>query len=223
LRLGRIEAGCPDLGWKANGVIIWCLAGDAFMVADVIPLRAVVLQCLLLTVAIVIEAMVLYRLLKTPENQPFSPKQCVQYSASINLLSTVLGWFTIFTFFGLGNSLPADWTRSLETALLNFILFNQFSNQSLSFLIVLGFLTFFASFTVEQVGLWGLRWLLQSEFPQLSRESETERERTTSVVMRDLRKDPRNDNQLNISAVLIANAWSYSAVLFILLIFNLDF
>lgn len=190
------------------------------MVTDVIPLRAIALQSLLLLVVILIEAIVLFRLLRTSDNQTISPKQSVQYSASINLLSTVFGWFTIFSFFGLETSLPTDWTRNLETALLNFIFFNQFSNQSLSFLIVVGFLTFFASFIVEQVGLWGLRWLLQSEFPQIS-ETDAERERTITVVMRDLRKEPRNDNQLNISAVLFANAWSYSAVLLILLILNL--
>lgn len=190
------------------------------MVADVIPLRAIVLQSLLLTVAIVIEAMVLYHRLKPSDNQRLSPKQSVQYSASINLLSTVLGWFTIFAFFSLETSLPANWTRNLETALLNFIFFNQFSNQSLSFLIVLGFLTFFASFIVEQVGLWGLRWFLRSEFPQIA-ESDADKEKTSTAVMRDLRKEPRNDSQLNISDVLVANAWSYSAVLLILLVLNL--
>lgn len=213
------------------------------MVTDVLPLRAVILQCLLLTIAIAIEAVVLFRLLKIGDNQTITPKQSVQYAASINLLSTVLGWFTIFSFFNLEASLPSEWTRNLETALLNFIFFNQFSNQSLSLLIVVGFVTFFISFIVKQVGLWGLHWLLQLDFSQIEEPAEPEQRKTSiprhwarylgsemaeaesqkaSIVgIRDLRKEPRSDNQLNISAVLFANAWSYSAILLILLILNL--
>lgn len=189
--------------------------GDAFMVTDVLPLRAIILQCLLLTVTVAIEAIVLFKMLRTPDDKPIPPKQSVQYATSINLISTVLGWFTIFTFFSLETALPIQWAQPLETALLNFIFFNQYTYQSLSILIVLGFATFFISFIVKQVSLWGLRWLLQSEFPQIAEEADTEKEKTQSI--RDLRKEPRNNNQLNITAVLFANAWSYSAVLLILL------
>lgn len=188
---------------------------------DVIPLRAVVLQCLLLAVAIAIEAIVLFRMLKPSANRSISPKESVQYAASINLLSTILGWFAFFSFFGIETSLPLEWSRHLETALLNFVFFNQFSDQSLSVLIVLGFFTFFASFAVKQVGLWGLLWLLQSEYPQASRATDLDQERNSIVGLRDLRKDPRHDNQLNLSAVLFANAWSYSAILLILLILTI--
>jgi hypothetical protein len=194
------------------------LYGSEFMVIDVFPFRAIVLQCLLLTVAIAIEAYVLFRLLRTADDQLFPPKQCIQYAMVMNLLSTVLGWFTVFTFFNLQTSLPFGWARGLETALLDAIFFNQFSTQSLTFLIVAGFITFFASFVVKQVGLWGLRWLLQSEFPQISKESDSEKDKFSIDGIRDLRKEPRED-QLNISAVLFANAWSYSAILAILLIF----
>lgn len=190
--------------------------GDAFMVTDVLPLRAIILQCLLLMVAVAIEAIVLFKVLRTPDNKPISPKQSVQYATSINLISTVLGWFTIFTFFSVETVLPTGWTQQVETALLNFIFFNQYTSQSLSILILLGFLTFFASFVVKQVSLWGLRWLLQSEFPQIADTPEPEKERTQSI--RDLRKEPRDENQLNIKAVLFANASSYTAILLILLI-----
>lgn len=190
------------------------------MVTDVFPLRAIMLQCLLLTVAVAVEAPVLYRGLRTSDNQKISPKQSIQYALSMNLLSTVLGWFTIFAFFNLESSLPFSWTSNVEAALLSFIFFNQLSNQTLSLLIVIGFVTFFASFTVKQVGLWGLRWLLQSEFPQIAKETDADKEKAPIVGIRDLRKDPTDDNQLNISAVLFANAWSYSAILLILLIFN---
>lgn len=193
------------------------------MVTDVLPLRAIVLQCLLLLVSIAIEAVVLFRLLKTGDNQPISPRQSIQYAASIDLLSTVLGWFTIFSFFNLEASLPSEWTRNVETDLLNFLFFNQFSDQSLSFLIVGGFITFFASFVIKQVGLWGLRWVLQPDFPQIAvREVDIDldldKDRSIPNGIRDLRKEPRDESQFNISAVLFANAWSYSAILAILLI-----
>ncbi|MCU0525047.1 MAG: hypothetical protein MUF72_09505 [Elainella sp. Prado103] len=186
------------------------------MLPEVLPLRAMILQCLLLMVAVAVEASVFFRMLRTPNNQPISPKQSVQYALSMNLLSTVLGWFTIFTFFELTAILPAQLTGGVETALLNFLFFNRYTNQSLSILILLGFLTFFASFIVKQVGLWALRWLLQSEFPQIAEETEPEREKSQTI--RDLRKDPRREGQLNIAAVLFANAWSYSAILLILLL-----
>jgi hypothetical protein len=212
------------------------------MVTDVLPLRAIVLQCLLLLVAIAIEAMVLARLLKTSDNQTITPRQSVQFAASINLLSTVLGWFTVFALLKMEANFPTGIARNLEEPLLNFIFFNRFTRQSISILIVLGFITFFASFVVKQVGLWGLRWLLQFEFPQVVKEpepeqktgwnytrwsapfleeSESEQERTSIVGIRDLRKEPRGNNRFNVSAVLFANAWSYSAILMILLIVNL--
>ncbi|NJO78266.1 MAG: hypothetical protein HC827_06865 [Cyanobacteria bacterium RM1_2_2] len=192
------------------------------MVTDVLPLRAIGLQCLLLLVSIATEAVVLFRLLKTADNKQISPKQSIQYAASIDLLSTVLGWFTIFSFFNLTTGLPSGWTRDLETALLNFLFFNQFSNQSLSFLIVGGFLTFFASFVVKQVGLWGLRWFLHPDFPQIVKDNDLDKDKASLEGIRDLRKNPRDESQRNdIAAVLFANAWSYSAILAILLILTL--
>lgn len=59
------------------------------MVPEVLPLRAVVLQCLLLSVTVAIESYVLYRLMRTTDNQRLTPRQSIQYATSINLLSTV--------------------------------------------------------------------------------------------------------------------------------------
>lgn len=191
------------------------------MVADIFPFRAIILQCLLLTMVIAIESRVLWHQLKMPDRRQITPKQSIQYAATMNLLSTVLGWFTIFTFFTLDRTLPSDWTQGLETALLNFIFFNQLSDQSLSVLIVLAFVTFFLSFAVKQVCLWGLRWLLQSEFPQIVEpEPDPEVDQLAAIGIRDLRKKPRDDSQYNIGTILLANALSYSAILAILLLFS---
>ncbi|MBF2000350.1 MAG: hypothetical protein IGS38_06485 [Synechococcales cyanobacterium M58_A2018_015] len=213
------------------------------MLPEVMPLRAIVLQSLLLLVAIAIEAIVLQRLFRTANDERLTPKQSLHYAASINLLSTVLGWFAIFSFLGIGTELAAGVTQEVEVALLDFIFFNRFTNQSLSLLTLIGFFTFFASFAVKQVGLWGLRWLLYADFTPPATSSEAEggtrsldwtrralfnppeslRERSAPIVgIRDLRTDPDDedllDAQLNITAVLFANAWSYTAILLILLL-----
>jgi len=194
------------------------------MVANVLPFRAIVLQCLLLTVAIAIESTVLAS--RASNRQSLTPRQSIQYAATMNLLSTVLGWFTLFALFDLEELLPFDQTQDLQMAVLNFIFFNQLSSESLSLLIVLAFVTFFASFVVKLVMLWGLKWLVQSEFPQVVFESTSDPDQAkfSRIGLRDPRKTPRSGSTyLNISTVLIANAWSYTAILAILLILTLQF
>jgi hypothetical protein len=214
------------------------------MVTDVYPFRAIVLQCLLLTVSVAIESVIFQRRWRTANDQPLSPRQSVQYAASLNLLTAILGWFTVFTFFELADILTVDWVLSLETALLNFIFFNQYSAQALSVLIVIGFITFFVSFLVKQVGLWGLEWLLQLEVadvPQTdantgqersvralpilwtrmfatARDISTDRERTQTSSIRDLRRESQTGFQSEILTILFANAYSSSASLVILII-----
>jgi hypothetical protein len=195
------------------------------MVANVLPFRAIVLQCLLLTVAIAIESTLLGR--AEFNRQSLTPRQSIQYATTINLLSTVLGWFTLFALFDLEALLPVDWTQALQTGVLNFIFFTQLSNESLSFMIVLAFITFFVSFAVKLVTLWGLKWLVQSEFPQALSESEVDpaKGKLNAMGLRDLRKYPRqpSSSYVDITTVLIANAWSYTAILMILLILSLQF
>jgi len=194
------------------------------MVANVLPFRAIVLQCLLLTVAIAIESTILAR--TAPNRQSLTPRQSIQYAATMNLLSTVLGWFTLFALFDLEELLPFDQTQDLQMAVLNFMFFNRLSSESLSLLIMLAFITFFASFVVKLVMLWGLKWLVQSEFPQAAFEStsDLDQAKLSRTGLRDPRKTSRSGNSyLNISTVLIANAWSYTAILAILLILTLQF
>ncbi|MBW4466124.1 MAG: hypothetical protein KME07_11910 [Pegethrix bostrychoides GSE-TBD4-15B] len=195
------------------------------MVANLWPFRAIMLQALLLTMAIAIESIVLLRQMNRSNRPQVTPRQSIQYAASMNLLSTVLGWLTLFSLFDLEDLLPPDWTRGAQTAVLNFILFNRVSDETLSFLIVLAFITFFASFAVKQAALWGLRWLLQSEFPQSVPDlsPDPERDRLAAVGIRDLRKNPRDSSALNLGTVLIANAWSYAAVSAVLLILSWQF
>ncbi len=190
------------------------------MVANLWPFRAIILQSLLLTVVIAIESRVLYQRLKLPNQQPLTPKQAVQYAASMNLLATVLGWLTVFALFELENLLSPAWTQTAQTAVLNVILFSQLSDESLSVLLILALITFFVSFAIKQAALSGLNWLLRAEIPVAAPDqtADLERKKLAASGLRYLRKNPRNSRAMNVGAVLAANAWSSAAVLAILLI-----
>lgn len=113
----------------------------------VLPLRAVVFQTLLLLISIAIESLVLQRLLN------ISRKTATEYSATLNLLSTFVGWLCFFV-------IEAITRRFLETQLIRYIFFDRFvSPNILSYL--QNILYFFAirsfiivlDFTVELIGL----------------------------------------------------------------------
>ncbi|HEY9698377.1 MAG TPA: filament integrity protein FraC [Trichocoleus sp.] len=172
------------------------------------PLRAIALQILFLLLSIAIEAVILHRKLKV------SPQQSVQFATSINLLSTVLGWLVLFSVLTIPFGLPPSWSLNLDVALLNFVLFNQLSSSTASTLIFLGFITFFASFLVKQLGLLFLKWLLQPtlNFRPLSQPN------PVKYVMRDPRTKIQGDALPQAAAILEANAWSYSAIVLVLVV-----
>lgn len=173
-----------------------------------LPLRAIAFQIVFLLLSIAIEAVILHRRLK------ISPQQSVQFATSINLLSTVLGWLVLFAFLTLPGALPPNWSLNADVALLNFVLFNQLSPGAASTLILLGFITFFASFFVKQLGLLSLKWLLQPtlNFRPASQSSSSQ----TKFVMRDPRTRQQGDALPQAAAILAANAWSYSAIVLVL-------
>jgi hypothetical protein len=192
------------------------------MFPNILPLKAVAFQSLFLLMAIAIEARVLYQQLK------LTPKQSIQFSTSINLLSTVLGWLFVFLVLNARSILPIDFRSDL----LNFIFFNQLTNETASLLIVIGFVTFFASFTIEQLGLTGLQWLLHAQPPPPSPPSPPpkpsqpaltvyqlppdDKEEPPIAPIRNLRKDASDVQPFR--ALLVANAWSYSAIALVLLL-----
>jgi hypothetical protein len=103
--------------------------------AAVLPLRAIVFQCLLLLVAIALEAQVLRKQLQLG----YQPS--IRYAASLNLLTVVLGWMA---FFSVESLLPDD----LRTQLISYVLFGNFYVNGLSgslgiFIVVAGLVTFF--------------------------------------------------------------------------------
>jgi len=199
------------------------------MFPSVLPLRAIVYQSLFLLIAIAIEAWVLQRFLKT------DPRQSVQYAASINLLCTIVGWLAFFLFYAFTSSLPPGATTRFDINLIDFIFFDRWSSETATTLILISFIMFFASFAIKQGGLIGLQWLLRTdakkEAPkQVDAESGEVIEparaplsgRTRSVIrvgnQRDsASQDFRTAMQPQARAVLFANAWSFSAILAILI------
>lgn len=203
------------------------------MFPTVLPLRAVAFQTVFLLMAIAIEAAVLYRFLNTDSKQTIDPKQSIQYATTINLLSTVVGWLAFFLFFGLAYALPSEWSARLKANLINFIFFDQWSSETATSLVLICFAMFFITFAVKQAGLNGLRWLLSAGIPKKEDANKPEPvielpdmppppPRTSAI--RVLRHEPTSATTTSSSmnpqsrAVLIANAWSFSAILAILML-----
>jgi hypothetical protein len=194
---------------------------DAF--PNILPFRTVALQSLFLLMAVAIEAEVFRRSMK------LAPKESVYFAASLNLFCVVLGWLTFLVLFNLSNQMPGD----ALAPLINFILFDNWSSDTATLLIVGCFVIFFASIAVKELGLFGLRYLLEIEQPKSLKEnssqaalpeagleateSPTSETARSTVFVRAVRQEPR-EILIEVTTILIANAWSYSAILVTLLI-----
>lgn len=107
----------------------------------VLPLRAILFQVLFLLIAVAIEAMILHWRLK------MGRKKSVGYAASLNLLSTVVGWLLFF--FTAPRLSPG-----LKAQLISYILFNKFfspptSSSPVFWIIQAAIITFFISLFVK--------------------------------------------------------------------------
>ncbi|MBD1871443.1 filament integrity protein fraC [Oculatella sp. FACHB-28] len=171
---------------------------------SVLPLRAIAFQCLFLLLAIAIEAAVLHEGLKLPY------RKSVEYAASINLLSTAIGWLI---FFSIEPLVPTN----LKFQLINCIFFDQWSSGIAAWIIFAGFVTFFISFLVKLSGLDLLKLLLQDKEEKRSEQEiqadKSKRYQNTIRARKNAREGPSRAN-----AVLIANALSYTAILLVLFI-----
>lgn len=178
------------------------------MFTSVLPLRAIVFQTLFLLMAIAIEAWVLQRRLKLPPHQSqISPKQAVQYATTINLLTIVVGWFLFL-------SLQALLTPELKYQLLNFVFFDQWSPSTAFWVVLSGFITFFASFLLKLSGLIQLERLMMT-----TQELEARRELEQNKYRLGVRPPKEMRAISNHASVLLsANALSYTAILLILLL-----
>jgi hypothetical protein len=168
---------------------------------EILPLRAIAFQSLFLMVAIVLEALVLWRVLGASEN--WQRKTCIQYAATVNLLSTWVGWMVFFIAEPL---LPSDW----HSALIGYVFFDFKSIPPT--LIGVGLIIFLATFLLKWQGIEWLELLLKGkptpppDSPDVIKfKGRNERETFTIVASRPL-------------AVLWANASSFSAITLLLAI-----
>jgi hypothetical protein len=171
----------------------------------VLPLRAIAFQIVFLLIAIAIEATVLHKQLDIP------PKLSVQFAAAMNLLTTVLGWLVIFFLLGTSPFLPTPLLNELKIVLMNFIFFDQWSNGTAELLIMICFITFFVSLGVKWLALVGLDVMMKRDLPDAPQVA------IEPGVFISPRRKPRQFRP-RLSTTLVANAWSYSAILVALLL-----
>lgn len=170
---------------------------------EVLPLRAVVFQSLFLLVAIALEALIFYRMLS------LDYKTSMQSAISVNLLSTLIGWICFF----MGQPfLPLGW----RVQLISFIFFEHFYADPLLLNVAPVLVTFtlgmfLGTFFVKLIGLEFLDILLDR--------NEKSNDAIAAKPMRFRgRRSPAVGIRSNsrMYAVLVANATSFSAILFLL-------
>lgn len=172
--------------------------------AAVLPLRGILFQCLLLLVAIVLEAIVLRRQLQLG----YQPS--IQYAATLNLLAVVVGWVI---FLGIEPLLP----EALRMQIISYVLFDSFfvntwaSSLGVA-IIVTGLIIFFLTFWVKGTALEWLTWALGNPIVERRPRQNANRFR--------YRRSPTDspDTLPHLLAVLQANALSFTAVLVLLLL-----
>lgn len=172
-----------------------------------VPLRAIVFQCLFLLVAVALEAGVLRQRLT------LGYKVSVQYAASINLMTTSLGWLL---FLSIESLLPIP----LRAQVISYIFFDRFfANDLVDIigigLIVAGFIAFFATFAVKFKLLELLLIILERQPQSTQPENLSRRERYQQA--RKTKRSESNRDSL-FQAVLQANGLSFTAILLLLLL-----
>ncbi len=174
------------------------------MLASLLPVQTILYQSLFLLMATAIEGYILHRQLQ------LSRKTSIQYAASINLLSTLVGWLL---FFFIQSRLP----KNIKIQVISYIFFNRFLNSvptsSSFFLIILLIISLFLSFMVKFQALKSLDSLLMesNSIPQIL------------VKLTSLRYNKKKSSHLystkhssKATAILLGNAYSHSAMLLIL-------
>ena len=167
---------------------------------DILPLRTIAFQLLFLFMAIAIEAAVLN------ERLNLGRKLSMQYAATVNLLSTVVGWVLLFV--------VEPWLpRAARQLLVEYVFFGVRSVPPTVYLI--GFTAFVITFALKLQGIQFLELLLEKNTLPVAQE------------FIGLRKFQGRKRQLELSvntqpnrpmAVLWANAFSFVAITVILII-----
>ncbi len=173
----------------------------------ILPLRAIVFQSLFLLLAIAIEAAVLFNFLPNLDY-----KTSARYSASINLLSTVVGWIIFFTVQALS-------PEELRIQLISYFFFEHFFPNPLfanvtPILAVIALGIFLGVFFLEYQGLIQIERMLEKR--QLEATQEAKKRIRGGYSPLEPGAIFKENNQAY--AVLVANACSFSVILFLLFI-----
>lgn len=172
------------------------------MDALVLPLRAIAFQLLFLLMAIAIEGTIMQRQLS------LIPRLAMQYATTLNLITIVVGWSV---FFAVEVLLPVP----LRSELIEFIFFNRWTQETALWGILAGFLTFFVSFLLKTFSFNQLQLVMMSskEREALQREGSANRR---PRLGHKKNKTATTSFSERANVILIANALSYSAILFVL-------
>ncbi|MBZ8182295.1 filament integrity protein FraC [Oscillatoria salina] len=177
----------------------------------ILPLPTILVQSVLLLLAIALEGFVLHKQLN------LTRKTSIEYSISINLYSTFIGWLLFFL-------LPVSENNFLELNFISFIYFNNFYGSSgevwsVYQTIFLSCVIFFFLICLIELKLLDLLEALI----QTSEEHESDPEATgRSVILKKritvafLKTEPSK-----VSAIIIANGLSYTLILAILFILQI--
>ena len=171
---------------------------------DVLPLRAIAFQLLFMFMAIAIEAAVLNQRLN------LGRKVSMQYSATVNLLTTVLGWMVLFS---VEPYLPSPARLFLVESVF-------YGIRSIpSEVIIAGFLMFVMTFALKLQGIELLEVILEKA-PKPDSESKDDKAPKFRKFQGHKRHAERTfGNEPNRPlAVLWANAFSFTAIVMILAI-----
>lgn len=171
------------------------------MFPTVLPLRAILSQVLILLLAITIEAWFFQQLLA------LKPRISVEYSATINLFSTCIGWLLFFGW------LPFSSLEEQEL-LLKFIFLGQWNPISLA-LIILSVIIFFISLLGKWQALELLIFLHQGTQKKSPLSSPAPKPTT---LLKGRVRLPRFSRQ--VGAIVIAHTCSHLVILLVLYLEN---
>ncbi|MEH1902463.1 MAG: filament integrity protein FraC [Nostoc sp.] len=174
---------------------------ENWMLPRIFPIGGILFDFLFVLIAIPIEAYVLHYRLK------FDKKSSTFYAISINLFSSVIGWFI---FFVSEPMLPIQ----VKSELMNYMFFNNFkSPKSQSLIILTAFVIFFATFLMK---FFILRVLLLSLNEPVVKKQEEEPETFQRRRWRSFTNLKLQSTSL-VTTILIANSLSYTLITIILL------
>lgn len=170
--------------------------------AAVLPLQAFLFQFLFLLVAIALEARVMYRRMK------INRRTSVEYATFLNFLAASLGWVV---FFIIQNWIPI----TLKDQIISYIFFDRLLGSNLGNLPLLiaatGVVIFFSAFLIKLKGLDLLDIFLQEQPKEKNPLPATPQRDWPTLANRldDPIAPPRSNHA---TTILLANAYSYSAI-----------